>query len=50
LGATGAPGSDSEHFQLLQGPAKPFGGTLMVWRSVGRTSGSRGSLKMHCIG
>ena len=47
---TGAPGSASEHFQLLQGPAKPFGGTLMVWRSVGRTSGSRGSLKMHCIG
>jgi hypothetical protein len=34
-GATGGPGSDSEHFRLPQGPAKPFGGPLMVWRLMG---------------
>ena len=27
-GATGGPGSDSEHFRFPQGPAQPFGGTL----------------------
>src|SRR5215510_1891578 len=27
-GATGGPGSDSEHFRFPQGPAWPFGGTL----------------------
>src|SRR6516164_4105501 len=27
-GATGSPGSNSEHFRFPLGPAKPFGGTL----------------------
>jgi predicted transglutaminase-like cysteine proteinase len=34
-GVTGEPRSDPEHFRLPQGPAKHFGGTLMVRSSVG---------------
>src|SRR5262249_41817561 len=37
--ATGTPGSDSEQFRLPQGPAKPFGGTLMVRRLVETSCG-----------
>src|SRR5947199_8652687 len=33
--ATGGPSSDSEHFWLVQGLAKPFGATLMMQKSVG---------------
>src|SRR5437588_10151586 len=46
--ATGGPSSDSEHFWLVQGLAKPFGATLMMQKSVGMTFGSRGRPKCIC--